>query len=146
MRWTPPVPSSAVRVNETVETVVIDASVLVDLLAGTDYAAPATARLRGTTLHAPAHLDAEVLSALGRLHRAGELRAADIGAALARLASLPLTRHLLTDLLVGAWEHRASVRLVDGLYVHLASRLDVPLLTTDRRLARACPSAELITG
>lgn len=51
------------------ETVVVDASMLVDLLAETDYAAAVTARLRGTALHAPALLDAEVLSALGRLHR-----------------------------------------------------------------------------
>lgn len=132
--------------TETVETVVVDASVLVDLLAGTDYATAAAARLGGTTLHTPAHLDAEVLSALGRLYRAGALSDVDIDAALARLASLPLTRHLLGDLLAGAWEHRASVRLVDALYVHLATTMKVALLTTDARLARACPIAELITA
>lgn len=124
----------------------VDASVLVDLLAGTDYAAAAADRLRGTALHAPAHLEAEVLSALGRLHRAGELSAADVDSALTRLASLPMTRHLLGDLLVGAWEHRASIRLVDALYVHLATRMDAPLLTTDQRLARVCPIAETITN
>lgn len=130
--------------TETVETVVVDASVLVDLLAGTDHATAAASRLGGTALHAPAHLDAEVFSALGRLHRAGELSDADVHAALARLANLPLNRHLLGDLLAGAWEHRASVRLVDALYVHLATTMKVALLTTDRRLARACPVAELI--
>lgn len=132
--------------TDPVETVVVDASVLVDLLAGTDYAAAAADRLRGTALHAPAHLEAEVLSALDRLHRAGELSTADVDSALARLASLPMTRHLLGDLLVGAWEHRASIRLVDALYVHLATRMDAPLLTTDQRLARVCPIAETITN
>lgn len=140
-------PSSVTRVTEAaVETVVVDASVLVDLLAGTDYATAAATRLRSTALHAPAHLDAEVLSALGRLHRAGELSATDIDAALARLASLPLTRHLLTDLVAGAWQRHASIRLVDALYVHLATRMEVPLLTTDHRLSRVCPVAEVIAG
>jgi predicted nucleic acid-binding protein len=41
------------------EIVVVDASVLVDLLAGTDYAPSAKSRLAGTVMHAPAHLDAE---------------------------------------------------------------------------------------
>ena len=141
-----PAPSSTTRVAEAVEILVIDASVLVDLLAGPDYAAAAAERLRGTALHAPAHLDAEVLSALGRLHRAGQLSESEIDGALTRLRSLPLTRHLLGDLLAGAWEHRASIRLVDALYVHLAVRMDVPLLTTDRRLARVCPIAEIIGG
>lgn len=144
--WMRPVRSWMERVTEAAETVVVDASLLVDLLAGTAYAAAAAARLRGTALHAPAHLDAEVLSALGRLHRAGALSDADIDAGLARLARLPLTRHLLPELLRGAWERRGDIRLVDALYVHLAAHLDVPLLTTDRRLARACPRAEAITG
>lgn len=128
------------------EIVVVDASVLVDLLAGTDHADAATTRLRGTAPHAPAHLEAEVLSALGRMHRVGYLSTADVDTALARLTNLPLTRHLLADLLIGAWDHRTSLRLVDALYVRLATRMAAPLLTTDRRLVRACPIAEAITN
>jgi len=133
-------------VTEAVDVVVIDASVLVDLLAGTGFASAVAARLRGTALHAPAHLDAEVLSALGRLERAGQLSAADVEAALAHLASLPLTRHLLGDLLAGAWQRRGNTRPVDALYVQLAVRMGVRLLTTDSRLARAWPNTETITG
>lgn len=132
--------------TEAVDVVVIDASVLVDLLAGTGFASAVAARLRGTALHAPAHLDAEVLSALGRLERAGQLSAADVEAALAHLASLPLTRHLLGDLVAGAWQRRGNTRLVDALYVQLAVRMGVSLLTTDSRLARAWPNTETITG
>jgi hypothetical protein len=40
------------------------------------------AHMRGHELHAPAHLDAEVLSALGRLHRAGEVPQTSVSAAL----------------------------------------------------------------
>ncbi|MDQ0380416.1 type II toxin-antitoxin system VapC family toxin [Amycolatopsis thermophila] len=124
------------------EIVVLDASVLVDLLAGTDLAAAAKERLPGTVLHAPAHLDAEVLSALGRLERAGHLGATDVEAALASLATIPLTRHPVVELVPGAWARRADLRLVDALYVELAARLRTRVLTTDHRLARATPLAE----
>ena len=123
----------------------MDASVLVDLLAGTDVAPAAQARLANVVLHAPAHLDAEILSALGRLNRAGELETRDVEAALVHLAALPMTRHDLPPLLAGAWARRADLRLLDGLYVELAERLGVRVLTTDHRLARACPMAEAIT-
>jgi predicted nucleic acid-binding protein len=33
---------------------------------------------------------------------------------------------------------------VDALYVELAAQLDIFLITTDRRLARAAPLAEII--
>jgi predicted nucleic acid-binding protein len=33
---------------------------------------------------------------------------------------------------------------VDALYVELAAQLDISLITTDRRLARATPLAEVI--
>ena len=101
--------------------------------------------MRGCELHAPAHLDAEVLSALGRLHRAGELAAAAVTATLGELAAAPIHRHPLAGLLSGAWEARDQLRLVDALYVELAGSLgSLPLLTTDERLARASALAEFI--
>lgn len=124
------------------EIVVVDASVLVDLLAGTELASAAKARLAGTVIHAPAHMDAEVLWALGRLQRAGELSVADVEAGLAALTTVPLTRHPVMELAAGAWSRRADLRLVDALYVELAVALHAPLLTTDYRLARACSVTE----
>lgn len=123
---------------------VVDASVVVDLLAGTDRAAAVSERLRGTLLHAPAHLDAEVLSALGRLHRAEAVTTAHVRAALDHLVAMPVRRHPLPELLAGAWRQRASLRVLDALYVELAARLQAPLLTTDLRLARASSHAEPI--
>lgn len=127
------------------EPVVVDASAVVDLLAATEYAEAVASRLRRTTLHAPALLDAEVLSALGRLHRAGELTVEDVEAGLARLGTAPLTRHPLPELLSGAWARREELRLTDALYAELATELDTPIVTTDQRLARGCPIAEAIT-
>src|SRR5450759_471081 len=65
--------SLATRVDDAA---VVDASALVDFLLGTDRGRAVGPVLgRFAALHAPAHIDAEVLSALGRLHRAGTITA-----------------------------------------------------------------------
>ncbi len=122
------------------ETVVLDASVAVDLLAGTELAAASAARLRGSALHAPAHFFAEVLSVLGRLHRNDTLHDDEVATALQQLATMPVTEHPLPGLLAGAWLRRGRLRLLDALYVELAEQLDTIVVTTDRRLARASES------
>ena len=119
------------------ESVVVDASVVVELLAGTAYAPALRRRLDKADWHAPAHIDAEVLSALGRLHRAGELNAEEVDQRLALLTSMPLRRQPLLPLVLGAWARRADLRLVDALYVELAAQLVARLITTDQRLVRA---------
>ncbi|MCH9721076.1 MAG: PIN domain-containing protein [Actinomycetia bacterium] len=127
------------------EHVVIDASAMVDLLARTeDRHAAVRARLAHTVMHAPAHFDAEVLSALGRLHRSGVLTVDEVDAAVDELGRAPVTRHDLTPLLAGAWSRRDSLRLTDAVYVELAHTADLVLLTTDQRLARAWPPAYTI--
>jgi predicted nucleic acid-binding protein len=126
------------------EQVVIDASAMVDLLARTRDRFPAVrARLARTVMHAPAHFDAEVLSALGRMHREGVLTIGQVDAALDDLRRAPLIRHDLSPLLTGAWARRDTLRLADALYVELADTADLTLLTTDQRLARAWPSADV---
>jgi predicted nucleic acid-binding protein len=126
------------------ESVVLDASVIVDLLAVPSAALPVRRRLKNTAGHAPAHIDAEVLSAIGRLHRAGIVDDRGVENALLHLEDVPVARHPLPGLLLGAWRRRESLRLVDALYVELAAQLDISLITTDRRLARVTPLAEVI--
>ncbi len=126
-------------------TAVVDASALIDLLAGLPAATAIDARLDGVALHAPAHMDAEVLSALGRLARAGSMSVAEVTRYVAAVAGSPIERHLLADLLPGAWKRRGRLRLADALYVELATRLDAPLVTTDARLGRAARIAEVVT-
>ncbi len=113
---------------------VVDASALVDLLLGNELGDAVQKRLAGHALHAPAHADAEILSALGRLHRAGEIEADDVEAMLMRLAAAPIQRHPVTSLLIGAWSRRQRLRLTDALYVELAAARALALITTDRRL------------
>lgn len=136
---------STEKMTDSSQNVIVDASVLVDLLARTQRARAVVKRLDGMDLHAPAHVDSEVLSALGRMCRARTLATYDAGAGITRLTRMPIIRHPLTELVLGAWARRADMRLNDALYVELAERLDAPLITADLRLARAYPQAEPIT-
>lgn len=128
------------------EAVIVDASAMVDLLVGSPLATSVEARLRGHELHVPAHFDAEVLSALGRLQRAGEITARQVSSRLGSVAAAPIQRHQLAPLLTDAWELRHNLRLVDALYVELANRLDVSIVTTDAGLAVASPNAHLVAA
>jgi predicted nucleic acid-binding protein len=123
--------------HDMADDAVLDASAMVDLLLGGDLGEALRARLEGRRLHAPAHLDAEVLSALGRLHRGGNLEADEVNEMLGRVAGAPIKRHPLAESLRGAWARRHDLRLADALYVELAQSLNLRLVTTDRRLASA---------
>jgi predicted nucleic acid-binding protein len=123
--------------------IVLDASALVDVLLGNEIGRSVRRRIGGHGLHGPAHIDAEVLSALGRLHRAGELEVGDVDEILRGLAAAPLERHPVAGLLIGAWSRRDRLRLVDAIYVELAETLKVPLITTDRKLLGE-PSVEVV--
>jgi predicted nucleic acid-binding protein len=114
--------------------VVADASALVDLLLGNELGDAVGVRLAGHVLHAPAHADAEILSALGCLQRAGAVEPDDVEVMLTRLAAAPIERHPVASLLLGAWSRRHRLRLADALYVELAAARALPLITTDRRL------------
>jgi predicted nucleic acid-binding protein len=118
---------------------VVDASVLVEYLAGGEHAEPARARLlaRGESLWAPHLIDAEIGHVLRRAVLAGELRSSTAAAALDDLADLPLRRAGHVGLLDRAWALRSNVTFYDALYVALAERLDMPLVTLDARLGGA---------
>lgn len=126
------------------EALVIDASALIDLLIASELADAVAGRIGSAPLHAPGHLDAEVLSALGRLHRAGAITARAVRQRLAELADAPIARHEVGGLLVGAWGRRQRLRLADALYVELAEQLTATLVTTDEALGRAVAIAEVI--
>jgi len=118
--------------------IVVDASVLVVALAddGQDGDA-ARARLRGESLAAPELIDLEVASVLRRQARAGTVDDRRVRLALDDLIDIPLQRAPHRPLLARCWELRDSVTVYDAAYIALAEALDVPLLTGDRRLARA---------
>lgn len=121
----------------------MDASAYVELLWGTALGDQIKHRLRGESLLAPAHFDAEVLSALGRLQRAGDISAPQVDERIRVLAKCPVMRTPLPPLLKGAWERRNELRLLDALYVELAASLDAFLITSDSGMAARYGRAEL---
>jgi len=115
---------------------VVDASVVVAYLAGGE-AREVRERLLSSKepLWAPQLIDAEVGHVLRRATLAGELKPARGASALVDLADLPLRRSGHLALLERAWSLRRNVSFYVALYVALAERLRMPLLTLDRRLS-----------
>lgn len=127
------------------EHVVIDAAALLDLMVATDVGLLLDLRLEGCLLHAPSHIDAEVLRGLARLEHAGILSAYRALDLVGSVAGAPIERHPVAPLLEGAWRYRHEVRMEDALYIELASSLGLTLVTTEPSLTRvARPGADLI--
>lgn len=124
--------------------VVVDASVLFEIVADGELAEDLRARLVAQEESAAPHLiDAEVLSVIQTHARRGILDPTAATQALDDLRTWPGRRWPHRPLLARAWELRDNVRGYDALYVALAEALDANLLTLDRRLATAsgprCP-------
>lgn len=124
------------------EACVVDASVCVDLAVRRQGWQDVASQLRGRPLHAPAHVDVEVMSAIARLQRGDHLTRSEAGDALDRFAAAPIQRHDLPPLRSGAWGRLDVLRITDALYVELAAQLGLQVLSSDARLARA---SELVT-
>ena len=119
--------------------IVLDASTLVELILDTPTGQLIAARIADPAdgLHVPHLADVEVVQALRRYVRAGELDAAAAEVALDDFRALDLQRHAHEPLLERAWELRKNLTAYDAVYVALAEVLDSVLLTCDRRLSRA---------
>lgn len=125
--------------------IVVDASAMTELLLQTELGTRVERRLlRDEDLHAPHLLDVEVVSALRRLVRTGELTAPRAEDAVDDLRLLLLARHGHEDLLARAWELRENVTAYDAVYIALAEALDATLVTCDRPLAAARKGAARI--
>lgn len=118
---------------------VLDASVLVAFYVADDpRRAEVSSRLSiGDTLFAPAHVDAEVVSALRGLSRPNPALLTVIPGALRHLANFPIRRMPLAPMLQRMWELRDNLTAYDAAYVGLAELLDGPLITCDAKLAAA---------
>jgi predicted nucleic acid-binding protein len=118
--------------------IVVDASVLATALGDDDVDGDRfRARLRGESLSAPELIDLEVASALRRQSASGLLNDRRAAQALSDLIELPMRRVPHRHLLARSWELRDNLTVYDASYVALAEALDLPLVTADRRLARA---------
>ena len=118
---------------------VVDASVLVAFYVSDDprRADVVTRLAAGDAFYAPAHLDAEVVSALRGLVRMKADLDPVVPGALRHLAALPIRRMPLAALLGRMWQLRANVTAYDAAYVALAEQLTAPVVTCDVKLAAA---------
>jgi predicted nucleic acid-binding protein len=119
--------------------IVLDASAVVALLlngsAGRRVAEAIV--LPSLSLHAPELLDIEVLQALRRYVRTGELTAERGGICVEALGQLDILRYGHADFAARVWALRENLTAYDAAYIALAEALDAPLLTLDARLATA---------
>jgi predicted nucleic acid-binding protein len=82
-------------------------------------------------------IDLEVVSVWPGLARGGRLDGRRVGFAMDDLQSLPIQRVDHAPLLLRCWELRDNLAPYDAAYVALAEALQAPLVTGDRRLAKA---------
>lgn len=117
---------------------IVDAGALCEVLLDGPGAGEVGSRLAADPdLAAPHVIDVEAFGVIRRADRLGLIDRSEAGRAVEDLASWPATRFGHRLLLERAFELRDNVRGWDAMYVALAEVLDSPLLTTDRRLARA---------
>ncbi len=119
--------------------IVVDASVVVDLLLRTGAPEKVEDRILGPPqpLHAPQLLDVEVIQVLRRHARKSDLDHRRMSEVLEDLRALPLTRHPHEPFLERIWSLRTNLTAYDAAYVALAEALEAPLVTRDARLAAA---------
>jgi predicted nucleic acid-binding protein len=113
--------------------IVVDASAFIDAI---DGRRSVIARLANENIHAPHLLDVEVTSALGRLVAGGRFDPEKAQAALSILRQGDIRRYPHQPLLGLMWSLRGRVTAYDAAYVALATALEIPLVTTDRKLAK----------
>lgn len=115
-----------------------DTSAILNALAGRPAQRALLSRLADDSdLHAPHLIDVEVLHALRRLARAGDLTEVRAEEVRDDFAELTLVRYPHAPLADRMWELRHNITAYDAAFVALAEALDVPLATADVRLARA---------
>ncbi len=130
---------------------VVDASCLYEVVAGTAGAEPVRRRLAADPDHGAPHvIDVEVFSVIRRDLFLGRLDPTAADQAVEDLRDWPGERFGHQSLLERAWQLRGTVRGWDAMYVALAEALRATLITTDARLGRVesllCPVEVLGAG
>lgn len=120
-------------------TLVVDASVVAEVLLGTSRGAYAVPHLEGHDLIAPQHLTAEVASVVRGWSLGGHLTEDDALRAFREFQQLGVEQVPMIDRLPAVWGLRHSLTAYDAMYVVLARVIGCRLLTLDARLATAAP-------
>jgi predicted nucleic acid-binding protein len=120
------------------ELVVADASTIVAALCATgDDGSWSAMQLRDGDVAAPSLLHFEAANVIRRLAAIQKLEQSEASLAYRDLQDMRVQVWPYEALSTRIWELRGSINCYDAAYVALAEILDAPLLTLDRRLARA---------
>ena len=119
-------------------TAVVDASALVAALVDSGHEGQwAESVLAAGQLAAPELLLAEATNILRRLESAAEISALEATTSHRNLLQLDVQLFPFAPFADRIWALRGNLTSYDAWYVALAETLDCPLITLDRRLARA---------
>lgn len=117
--------------------IVVDASVIIDFVADTGRVTSLQSRLIGERLLAPDFLPMEAASGLRGLNLGGKLADGHLDRATHLLLKLRIDLHPLLTLIPRVMTLRHNFSAYDASYVALAEAFGCPLLTYDKRLAKA---------
>jgi len=118
--------------------VVLDASAGVEIVLSTDIGVElARYVVEAAEVVVPDHFHLEAVATIRRLEIRSELDSAAAREVFNELIRLSVRRVDTWGLLDETWQMRHNVTVADALYVVLARRLGVALITGDGRLARA---------
>ncbi len=118
--------------------IVLDASLVVELLTNSEFADSLRIELAGMGdgFLAPHLLDVEVTSALRNMVSGRRLDGCIATQALERLADLPVLRCEHLPLLDRMWELRHNFTAYDAAYIALAESMDAILCSSDQKLCK----------
>ena len=114
---------------------VVDTSAIVDVLLALDPNPQLRERVSQGDLHAPHLIDVEFVNVVRRFLSAGRITVERADAVRSDFTDLPIVRYPHGTLLDRMWELRHNPTAYDAAYVALSAALEVPLVTTDSRLA-----------
>lgn len=116
---------------------VVDSSAVVDLLLHHDIESGTVSDLRSHDLRAPELIIPELLSAARRLAASRRVDMPRVSRMLEEYDKLEVTCCSHDVLMFAAWKLRDNFSAYDAMYVALAKQLEIPLVTSDMRLAKA---------
>lgn len=127
---------------------VVDASVAVKWVVEEAHSDRAAALLAYDAMHAPDHWQAEAVNVLWAKAFRGDLSVAEAEERMTVLMRAPVIGSPIADLMTRAFAVSVArrVTIYDSLYVALAEKLDVPMVTADERLMRSLASDAALAG
>lgn len=121
--------------------VVVDASAIVDLLISPRLQARTLRTELATSkvaLVSAPHLKAECLSAFRRQAQRKQLDTERASTSIEQMCRLDISYILPDEALLKAWDLRETMTAYDAIYAALANVYEIPLVSSDARLIKAC--------